>query len=141
MKRVLSLVLAVVMLLGCTVALASCGMKGKIAGTYEMESIEGTITYGGYTTDLDESLYEYYRIILEKDGTAIVESRAAGSTAAMEEEGTWEYEDDKIKLKTNPQGITVVEEMEWDDGTITYKANQNAQGMQISFTLVLKKVK
>ena len=141
MKKILSLMLVVILAFGCVFALASCGKKSKIAGTYELESIEGTMSYNGETVELDESLYEYYRITLEKDGTALIESKAAGSTGVkVEEEATWEYEDGKLELKSSPQGITVVEEMEWDDGVITYTTEQSGGGMTMSFTMVLKKV-
>ena len=143
MKKILSLMLVVILAFGCVFALASCGEKSgsEITGVYELESIEGTMSYNGETVELDESLYEYYRITLEKDGTALIESKAAGSTGVrIEEEGTWEYEDGKLELKSSPQGITVVEEMEWDDGVITYTTEQYSGGISMSFTMVLKKV-
>ena len=139
MKRILSLALGLVLALGCFVILPSCGMERKIAGTYEMVEISGTLTMNGQTVELDEDLYDYYRITLNKDGTAEIESKGAGSTLKVEEEGTWEYEDDVIKLKSKPSGITVVEEMEWDDDVITYEAEQSAQGMTIKMTLILEK--
>ena len=140
MKKLLSLVLVIVMALGCTLALASCGgIEKDIVGTYEMESISGSISYGGTTTELEADLYEYYRIILDEDGKATVESKAATGGVKIREEGTWEYVDGKLEISTSPQGITVVEEMDWNDGTITYETSQSGQGMTIEFSIVLKK--
>ena len=139
MKRVFVLVLGLVLTLSCLLSLSACTMESKIAGTYEMVSVSGTLTYNGVTTELGEDLYDYYRITLNRDGTALIESKGADSTAKIEEEGTWEYEDDLIKLKSRPSGITVVEEMEWKDGVITYEAEQSGQGMAIKMTLILEK--
>ena len=141
MKKILSFVLIVSMLLTCMVVFASCDTSSKVAGTYEMVSVTGSLTYQGETIPLDEDLYDYYRITLEKDGTALVESKGADSTSKIEEEGTWEYEDGVIKLKSNTSGITVVEEMEWKDDKITYVAEESGQGMKIKMTLILEKKK
>ena len=139
MKKILCLALSIILLLGCVCTLASCGKKAKIVGTYEMVSIEGTVTYNGVTTKLDEDLYEYYRIILNEDGTAVVEAKAKNNTTKIEQEGEWEYKNGVIKLKSSPMGVTVVEELQWDDGIITYEATQNAQGMNISMKIKLEK--
>jgi len=140
MKKTLSLLLATVMLLGC-LCLSACGddTAKKIAGTYEMDSITGSMTVSGQTVSLTKDLYEYYRIILNEDGTARVESKSPNSTTKVEEDGTWTWENNVLKLKSSPNGISVVEEMEWEENKITYKAEQSADGMSLSMTLVLVK--
>lgn len=139
MKKILSLILVTVLLLSCVSVLSACGTKAKIAGTYEMVSISGTITQNGQTVNLDEDLYEYYRLTLNKDGSALVESKGKNNTSKVEQEGEWDYEDGVIKLKSVQMGITVVEEMEWDDGVITYEAKESGQGMSVNMKITLKK--
>ena len=139
MKRIISFILVAVMLFVCVSALSSCGMKSKIAGTYEMTSISGTVTYNGMTTTLDQGLYEYYRLTLNKDGTALVECKAKSSTTKIEQKAEWDYEDGIIKITSAPQGITVVEEMEWNDGVIIYEAVENSAGITVSMKLTLEK--
>lgn len=142
MKRVVSLALVLMMVLTCMLAFASCGQEKKMVGTYEMVSISGTMTYNGETVQLDKNMYEYYRIILEKDGVVTIESKGTNGIA-YEEEGEWKWDDDVLKIWTKPEGspARVLEEMEWEDDTITYTANQTAEGMTISMTIVLEKVK
>lgn len=139
MKKILSLILVTVLLLSCVSVLSSCGMKAKIAGTYEMVSISGTATYNGVTTELEEGLYEYYRLTLNKDGSALIEAKGKNNSSKIEQEAEWDYKDGVIKLKSAPMGITVVEEMEWDDGVITYEAKESAQGMTVNMKLILEK--
>ena len=128
------------MIATCALTFASCNSDDKIAGTYEMTSISGTVTYGGETIELEEDLYDYYRITLKKNGSCMIESKASGSTTKVEEEGTWEYDDGILKIKSNPSGITTVEEMTWEDDVIIYEAEQNASGMKIEMKLRLEKV-
>jgi len=138
-KKILSLILVTVLLLSCVSVLSSCGMKAKIAGTYEMVSISGTITQNGKTVNLDEDLYEYYRLTLNKDGSALVESKGKNNTSKVEQEAEWDYKDGVIKLKSVQMGITVVEEMEWNDGVITYEAKESGQGMTVNMKVTLEK--
>ena len=137
MKKFLSLIVAVVLLVSCF-AFVSCN-GSDLAGTYEMTGISGTITYNGQTVELEEDMYDYYRIVLNKDGSCKIESKGADSTAKIEQEGTWEYEDEVLKVKTVTSGVTVVEEMKWDDGVITYDAKQSASGMTINMQLTLER--
>jgi hypothetical protein len=104
-----------------------------------MTSITGTVTYNGITTTLDQGLYEYYRLTLNKDGTALVECKAKSSTTKIEQKAEWDYEDGIIKITSAPQGITVVEEMEWNDGVIIYEAVENSAGITVSMKLTLEK--
>lgn len=138
MKRIVSLVLTVITVLSCVFAFSSCSMKDKISGTYEMTDISGSITANGTTQKITKDLYEYYTIELEKNGKGEIRSKGANGVQ-VEEDITWEWEDDVLKIKSKPNGITIVEEMEWNDGVITYKAKQSAEGMTINMTIVLEK--
>lgn len=146
MKKILSSALLLTLLVAFALTLTSCSlpffkkdMTDEIAGTYEMVRISGTVTYNGQTIDLEEDLYEYYRITLDEDGTCTVEAKGAGNTSKIENEGTWEYEDGTLEIKTETNGVTVVEEMEWEDDVITYDAKETTSGMTIKMHLVLEK--
>lgn len=138
MKKVLISMLAIIMCIVSVSMLTACGNK-KYAGTYEMISISGQMTSGGQTTQITKDLYDYYRIVLEEDGTAIVQSKGAGNTTAIEVEGTWEFSDGKILLRSVNSGITTVEEMEWNDGVICYSCNDYVQGYSVQMEIVLQR--
>lgn len=144
MKKLLTVLILIALCLSCMTMMISCdimniGIKKEIVGVYEMTDISGSMSANGQTISLSKDLYEYYRITFNKDGTAKVESKAVGNTAKIEQEATWEWDDGKIELKSNPQGVTVVEELDWNDGVITYKATQSAQGITIVMNITLKK--
>lgn len=147
MKKFLSLLVIIALCLGCTAMITACdkekeeeeNVEKEIAGTYEMTDISGSIVYNGETTTLSKDLYDYYRIIFNEDGTAKVESKGAGTTAKVEQDGTWKWTGEKLELRSENSGVTVVEEMEWNDGVITYTANQSAQGMTVTMTITLEK--
>ncbi len=141
MKKILSLTLAVFLIAACLLTLASCGAASELVGTYEMSSISGAITYAGQTVTIDEDYFDYYRITLEKGGACKVESKAADSTAKIEQEGTWEYDEEtgKLTVKSTQGGVTVSEEMTWKDDIITYNAELSEAGMKIKMRLKLKK--
>ena len=138
MKKISISILAVMMCMMCLLAFTAC-QNSPYVGTYEMVSISGTMTVYGQTIKLTKDLYEYYRITLNEDGTAKVQSKAVNNTTAIEADGTWEFVDGKIFLKSTTSGITTVEEMTWEDGVITYSANQSAQGISMEMTIVLEK--
>ena len=140
MKKTISTLLSMLCAFVLIVMLGACNANSQYVGTYKMVSISGTVTANGITTELNTDLYDYYNITLNADGTAKVESKAAASTALVEAEGTWEVKDGKIRLMSESAGVTVVEEMNWENDTITYVAEQSASGMTISMTLVLQKV-
>ena len=141
MKKLLSLTLAVFLIATCLLTLASCGAASEVVGTYEMSSISGAITYAGQTVTIDEDYFEYYRITLERDGTCKVESKAADSSAKIEQEGTWEYDEEtgKLTVKSTQGGITVSEEMTWKEGVITYNAELSEGGVKLKMRLKLEK--
>ena len=145
MKKLLSSTLLLALLMALVFTLASCALfrfdiTEEIVGTYEMVGISGTMSYNGQTVNLDEDLYEYYRIIIREDGSCIVKSKGTSSSSVFESAGTWEYNEGVLEIKTSQSGVTVVEEMKWEDGVITYDAKTSSSGITISMHLVLEKV-
>lgn len=130
MKRKITLIMtALVLCLTCAFGLAACSDYSEIAGTYEMTSISGTIN--GVT--VNKNMYEYFRIILTKNGKGTVQSKGAGVGAVeYEAKGTFTYseEDGKIRLTTRNGSASVTEEYDYADGVITYKVS--AQGMKFT---------
>ena len=150
MKKFITILISVIMCFACLSMATSCDEKDdekdkakinkEAVGVYEMVEISGTINQGGYVTTLDESLYDYYRITLSEDGSALIESRGNGMSTGIEATGTWEWDDGQIKVKSKQSGVTTVEVMDWEDGVITYEANVAAQGTEINMVLVLERV-
>lgn len=138
MKKTLALSIVAVLLFACMFSLVACN-NSKIVGVYEMTDISGSMTYNGTTTRLTRDLYEYYTIEVKKDGTAIVKAKGSGAGQYIENKGTWTEEDGVIKLKSTQGGFTVVEEMKWDNGVITYSNRQSANGVSVNMTIVLAK--
>ncbi len=144
MKKFLSIALVLIISVSC-LAFTSCsllgGAKEDVVGVYEMTEISGTVKYGGTTYPLSEDLYEYYRITLNEDGTAIIEAKGNGSSA-IREEGTWEYDKPELNVISNRGGYKVVERMELKDGIITYSAPaqyDSLTGMTIEMNMTLEK--
>ena len=137
MKKLLSVLLVAIMV----ISLASCfgGINEDAVGVYEMTAISGTVTANGVTTELGTDLYEYYTITLNKDGSAVVKAKGSQTSIEMEQEGTWKFEDGKVKLTSENQGVKVTEVMDWKDNVITYKTTQEGQGMKLDFELTLTK--
>ena len=140
MKKLTALTLAVLMLVTCSLCLFSCGdnMTAKIAGTYSMTAISGTITAGGQTIELGTDLYDRYDIVLNKDGTAKIISAGKGSLE-IEQAATWKYEGGKLKVISETAGVKVTEAMDWKDNVITYETKQSTTDMEISMKITLTK--
>lgn len=138
MRRVSISLLTIVMCILSILSLSAC-KNAKYAGTYEMISISGQMTIYGQTTELSEDLYEYYRIVLEKDGSAKVQSKGKTNTTAVEIDGTWEYSDGKILLTSSNSGVNTIEEMFWEEGIITYSATQSGSGFTIEMEIILQR--
>ena len=118
-------------------SLAACADYSEVAGTYEMTSISGTIN--GVAVNKD--MYEYFRIILEKNGNGTVQSKGTGvGTAAYEAKGTFTYsaEEGKIRLTTKNGSASVTEEYDYVDGVITYKVDAQGMKFTVKFTLVVE---
>ncbi len=140
MKKITALTLALIIGLTCSVFLFSCGgtIEDKIVGTYSMTDVSGTLTVNGETTPLSTDLYEKYEIILNKDGSAKIIAAAVNSVES-EQEGTWKYEEGKLKITNELMGTEVTEIMEWNDNVITYENKQSEEGVEVSVKLTLKK--
>lgn len=150
MKKTISIIMILALALSFAFVLTSC--KGPeedkitVDGKYEMTSISGSVSYNGTTVELEEGLYEYYRMTLNTDGTALIEAKGATqngiSGTKIENEATWEFDEKTgiLEIKTKEGSLTVVEEMKWVDGVITYDTQQSAQGMTMKMTLILEKV-
>ena len=137
MKKTLALALSLVLVLACAITMISCDDvdMSEVAGTYKMTDISGSITSGGQTIELSPSLYDYYTIELKEDGVAVVSAKGVGG--ALSDEGTWSYSNGVISLKTKTGGVTVVEEMDWDDGTITFVSEQSDANMSVKMNMTL----
>ena len=154
MKKTFFIIMIIALALSFTLLLTACTggdetpeePKITVDGKYEMTSISGSVTVGTTTVELEEGLYEYYRMTLNLDGTALIEAKGATQNgvegAKIEREATWEYdvENGILKIMSKEGSLTVVEEMQWAEGVITYETEQTAQGMTMKMTLILEKV-
>lgn len=108
-------------------ALTSCSLLNQ--NKYEEEA--GVYNCYYISGDLSLSMYDYYRITLNADGTCLVESKAKGSSQTYSAEATFSIENNKIKIVTRSGAASVTEEYDYIDGEIQM-LNQSIQG--ISFT-------
>lgn len=139
MKKSVSIAIAAVLMLGCVLALTAC-VNSDFVGVYEMQDISGTVVSNGQTTTLDKSLYNFYTIELKADKTAVVKAQGAGAVGqSVETQATWTSEGNTIKLVSTVNGMSVVEEMTYADGILTFVSKQSAQGMTVEMTMTLKK--
>ena len=93
MKKFLKITAVVLVALTMTAMLVACGQDySEVAGTYEISILTGEVNGVHVTQDN----YEYFRIILTKDGNATVESKASGGGAEYKATGTFTYADGKI---------------------------------------------
>ena len=93
----------------------------KEAGVYNLYSMTG----------LDMSLYEYYRIILNADGTCVVESKAAGVSQLYSATATYSITDGKISIVTVSGPTSITEIYDYVDGEI-HMPEQNISGITFS---------
>ena len=141
MKKAFSLILVLILAIGCTFSVASCG-NSEVAGVYELADISGSMTVDGVTQPLSKDLYEYYTMILEEDGTGKVASKGVNTgNTSVEYNIEWEYEDTTLKIYTLTMGIRVAETMTLSNGVITYSVvNQNlGNNSYITMHLTLNK--
>ena len=139
MKKTWTIALVVVLTLGCVMAFAACANR-EIVGVFEMEEISGTLEMNGRTTTLDKSLYEFYTIEFKNDGTVLMRAKGANTVnQTIETEGTWTMSGNTVKVKSTQNGLSVVEEMTYEDGVLTYTTKQSGGGVSIDMTLTLKK--
>lgn len=141
MKKTLSLILTLMLALGCVFSLASCG-NADIAGTYELDSFSGSITAGGEVTELPSDAFEYYTMIFNDDGTGVEKAKSAFFTNGAEEKKNFEWELDGTKLYVSYKefGVTITEEATIENGVITYEMSQVvAEGVTVYMKGVFKK--
>ncbi len=121
----------IITLFSCVLSLASCSFINKLfsddkykeeAGTYELYYASGAIS---------KSNYDYWRIILEADGSCTVESKGAGNSQTYSATATFEIEGDKIKIYTKNGSATITEEYDYVNGEIQM-LNQQIQGYTFS---------
>lgn len=130
MKKLMKTACMLACLLLVATTCVACNKNAEVAGTYSMTSISGTIN----GVQVNKSMYEYFDMILEKNGDVTVRSKgSAVGSPAYEAKGTYVYEDGKIKVTTKNNGASITEVYDYEDGVITYTIN--AQGMSFSITL------
>ena len=106
MKKILLFLIAITSLF----TLTSCSLN-----KYEEEAGVYNLYYMG--GDLDESMYEYYRITLYASGICLTESKGADSEDDYSGYGIYKIEDGKITI-TSLGLLTAVEKYDYVDGEI-----------------------
>lgn len=130
MKKFLKITAVVLVALTMTAMLVACGQDySEVAGTYEISTLTGEVNGVHVTQDN----YEYFRIILTKDGNATIESKASGGGAEYKATGTFTYADGKIALTTRNGSASVTETYDYEDGKIRYKVSQNGMSFDMLF--------
>ena len=124
MKKTLSLILTLMLALGCAFSFVSCGGNSEVAGTYELTSFAGSVTIDGVTTTLPADTYEYYIIVINEDGTGVEKAKSAYLTDGAEEKKDfeWELDGNKLLVSYKMYGVTITEEMTIENGVITSEA-------------------
>lgn len=129
-KRYVAIFAALIAVFVCVAV--GCGKYSEVEGTYEMSSVSGNI--GGI--EIDESTYEYFRIILEANGKAKVQSKGtAQGSVAYEATGTFVYENGEIQVTATNGSVSTTEVYQYQDCVITYSVDTP----QMKFTITLKK--
>ena len=107
MKRILLFFVAII----CLFTLSSCSFNQyeEEAGVYNLYYMDG---------DLDESMYEYYRITLYACGICLTESKGADVDDQYSGFGIYKIENDKIIITSGLGLLTVKEEYDYIDGEI-----------------------
>ncbi len=101
----------------------------EIAGTYEMTSVSGTIN----NVAINESSYEYFRIIITDNGKGTVQSKASNGGTPYEAKGSCKYKDGKIYMTTGSGFQKVTEVYDYADGEITYSLDTDSMKFTIKF--------
>ena len=116
----------------CT-SFSACSKSGSdLAGTYELNSIEGTLN----GVPISDNIYSYFRIILDENGNGTIQSKVLGvSGSGYEAKGTYRYERGKIIMTITYNGQTSTETYSYSNGKITYIVDNDA----MKFTIILKK--
>ena len=150
MKRIISIILTFSLLFSSLFLMTSCDVLDSllgedITGVYEMVSIEGSATYNGVSVELEEGLYDYYVIELEKGGKGEIRSAAYGTSTEMRADIEWEYdkESGELKIISEVDGVELVETMHLEKDTIEYETTQSGYFggvyMTIEMSITLEK--
>ena len=107
MKKILLFLIAITSLF----TLTSCSLNKyeEEAGVYNLYYMDG---------DLDESMYEYYRITLYASGICLTESKGIDSEDEYAGYGIYKIEDGKITITSGLGLLTAIEKYDYVDGEI-----------------------
>ena len=121
--RKIAILLVLVM---ASLLLVSCAPYTEEAGVYEC-----------YELRIDSkdclSLYEYYRITLEADGTCVVESKGVDNSSTYKAAATFSIKDNKITVVTTNGAASVTEVYDYIDGEIIMETTISGMKMYAKF--------
>ena len=113
-------------------SLASCTIIdeiNEIINPYEEEAGVYNLYY--MSGDLKVSMYDYYRITLNADGTCLVESKGVNSSQVYSSSATYSIENGKISIVTRSGSSSVTEVYDYVNGEI-HMPTQTIQGITFS---------
>ena len=122
-------ILFILTLITSLFALTSCTLLNSIIKPYEEEA--GVYNLYHMTGDLKVSMYEYYRITLNADGTCLVESKGVNNSQIYSSAATFTIKDGKINIVTRSGAASVTEVYDYVDGEI-HMPTQTIQGITFS---------
>ena len=105
--------------------------NNSIVGKYSLSSISGTIE----NKDVDESMYEYFEIILNENGLGTIRSKGTNGGEEYEASGSYTYENGQVNIVIEENGVAFTEKYEYKDNKLYY----TMQAPNINFTVVLAK--
>lgn len=122
-------IILVFFMLLSVITISSCSLKkyDEYAGVYELYHMSG---------DLKLSMYEYYKITLNGNGSCVVESKGANSSQSYEAKGTFDIEGEEIKIYTKNGTTKITETYDYINGEI-HMINQTISGY--TFTAKFKR--
>lgn len=120
--KLLVVLLVLITLTGCSFDFLKEDKYAEEAGTYELYYAGGSISL---------SNYDYWRIILNADGTCVIESKGSNNSQSYSAEATYEIEDNKIRIFSKNGNATITEEYDYIDGEIQMN-NQQISGYTIT---------
>lgn len=119
----------VLLLLVTTISLTGCNKYSEEAGVYELTSITGDVT---------KSMFKYYTIDLNANGTFEIDAAYTTTTQLYNAKGTYDIEDGKINLYTKSGGQTITETYDYDGETIKMKVSTAGMSFNATFTKVVE---
>ena len=107
--------------------LVSCGKYKAEAGCYEMTkiSMDGV--------DITNN-YEYYTIELKSNGDCTVKSKGIDNSSSYEANCTFEINENIIKVITEKDGTTIIEEYTYNENEIIMDTKLNGVHIKATFT-------